>query len=590
VRRNPDPESPLSTFHIQPGYAALLEANSLATFDALFAARDAATVDGHRSRSVARLSLRGESGETVVLYLKRQWGLAAARSWADLLRLRWPHQRAQREWDWTLRLARAGVPVAEPVAFGRSDGPDGPRALLAVREVRGPSLSAWVQGLAAGCERGEAARRRFIVATALGRACRRLHDAGFCFRDLYAKHVFLEDLEGPEPRVVLIDAQRARRRTRRGTSDDLAALYATTRAPGVRRTDRLRFLRAYLGPERLGAEARDLLARIERRALRIRGRGQDPNLIAARRVAPPGLVPRADERFTAADGGRLQINDAFRPALEAAGLVTFDAVMALAGGTVYRLAPGRSTVRVELTDPAGGTRTIYVKRHDRAPWLAALRRTLSLKEPVSAARREVKSISRLTDAGIPTMRLAAFGEALARGGRGERSCLLTEELAGAVQADAYCERQFGGAAAPPKTAAKRQLVRAIGRLARRFHAAGFVHRDFYLCHILVRPVEGGEPGLHLIDLQRVDRNPAGAPRRWIVKDLAALLFSSWPSPATHVRSRVFSHTDRMRFAREYFGVRRLGPGEKAILRSVIRKARRIARHEARRQTRRAGAQ
>lgn len=566
----------LTTFHIQPGYEALLGANGLASFDALFAATASEAVDGHRSRSVARLTLRAPDGGTVGIYLKRHWGPAAAVAWADILRLRWPHQRARREWNWTLRLARAGVAVAEPVAFGRSAGPDGPRALIAVREVVGPSLAAWLSG-----EAGRAPRACGTVAVALGRAVRRLHDAGFCFRDLYAKHVFLAGLGGPDPRVVLIDAQRAWRYTPWRSVDDLAALYATTLAPAVRRTDRLRFLRAYLGQARLDAGARRLVGRIGRRAAKVRGRGQDPNLIAARHVAAPGLHPLAMEEVVSVDGGRLHVNEVFRPALEAAGLATLDALMSARGGAVYRDVPGRSTVRLELADPGGGTRVVYLKRHRRAPAATRLRRLLTLNEPISLARHELRQICRLTDAGIPTMRFVAIGEACSRLGP-EFSCLVTEEVPGAVQADDYCEQTFGRSAAPEKTAARRHLVREVARLARRFHGAGFVHRDFYLCHILVRPSDGGGVLLHLIDLQRVDRNLRGAPRRWIVKDLAALLFSSRPSPDTGIRSEVFTNTDRMRFAREYFGVRRLGRAEKALVRSVLRKALWIAGRQERR--------
>jgi heptose I phosphotransferase len=199
----------------------------------------------------------------------------------------------------------------------------------------------------------------------------------------------------------------------------------------------------------------------------------------------------------------------------------------------------------------------------------------------------------------------------------ERSCLITEEIAGATQADKFCEAAFGGSLPREKTAEKRRLIRAMARLARRLHAARLSHRDFYLCHILVRPGgmpsmpraghalgsseqacprnngagmpppkvhESGamEPILYLIDLQRVTHHRRGLGRRWIVKDLAALLFSSWPSEATHIRSAVFTRTDGLRFAREYFGVPRLGPEHKAILRSVLRKARRIAARQARR--------
>ncbi|MGB2998486.1 MAG: lipopolysaccharide kinase InaA family protein [Phycisphaerae bacterium] len=571
----------MATLHIHPDYAALLEANGLATFDALYAAGEASRVDGHRERSVSRLELRAPEGGVVIIYLKRWWGGAARRNWADVFRLRWPAPAAAREWSNLRRLRTAGVPVAEPVAWGQSSGPGKPRTLLAVREVRGSSLAFWLHQLTEGGEADSAAYSIDTVARATGRAIRRLHGAHFSFPDLYAKHVYLEDTGADEPRVVFIDAQRLRRYTRRRRAADLAALYATTQAPGVGRDDYMAALHAYLGQGQLDRKAQRLIRRIKRIARRIKGRGQDPHLIHARRVAPPGMAPLAEEKFVEVDGGRLHVNEAFRPVLEAASLLTLDAIMAFEGGATSRLAPGRSTVRVELPNPAGGTRALFIKRHTRVPLHAKIRRTMSLGPPLSMAVREARNIVRLTDVGIPTMRCAAIGEEFANSGRREQSCLITEEVPDAVQADVYFENTFGEEHSREAVAAKRRLIRALARLVRRFHANDFVHRDLYLCHILVRRQPSANPILHLIDLQRVERPRRGVRRRRIVKDLAALLFSSWPSPATHIRSRVFTDADRLRFAHAYFKTRRLGPDHKHLIHRVIRKARQIARHEQR---------
>jgi hypothetical protein len=128
----------------------------------------------------------------------------------------------------------------------------------------------------------------------------------------------------------------------------------------------------------------------------------------------------------------------------------------------------------------------------------------------------------------------------------------------------------------------------MAALARRLHDADLSHRDFYLCHIMVRPVGGREPVLHLIDLQRLTHHRRGIGRRWVVKDLAALLFSSMPGPATGIRSRAFTRTDRLRFARAYFQATRLAAEHKRLLRAVMRKAGRMARHDARKRAREGG--
>jgi len=561
----------MATLEIQPEFRALLEAAGLATFDALFAAGARELVDGHAARSVSRLELRAAGGPPVVIYLKRQWGSAARPPLKDLMSLRWPMLPARREWTNAMRLLAAEVPVSPPVAWGRGDSPDGPRSLIAFRKVDGPSLAAWLRDCEGGKAPAAPALRR-AIGEAIGKAVRRLHDAGFSFPDLYAKHIYLEGLESGLIRVVLIDVSRLRRLTERRRWEDLAALYVTTDTVCVTARDRLRVFKAYFGDA-----WRSAIPAVLGLAKQRRGRGQDPRLMASRQTGGEG-----EERTVSLDGGRLMVNEAFRPALEAAGLTTFEAVMNLAGGREYRVAPGRSTVRIELPDPRGGRCALFVKRYTHAPCCGGLRRLLRMDPPRSSADRELRSLYRVIDAGVPTMRWVAVGEERPGGGAAQRSCLVTEEIAGAVQADEYCEAAFGADRSREATLRKRRLIRAMARLARRFHCAGLVHRDFYLCHILVRPREGAEPALHLIDVARVERRLGGAPENWIVKDLAALLFSSWPSPATHIRSPVFTQTDRLRFAREYFQTPHLAAGQKRLLKRIIRKALWIARHEARR--------
>ena len=570
----------MATLEIQPEFRAILEAAGLATFDALFAAGTRQLVDGHAERSVSRLHLRTADGAQVVIYLKRQWGAAARPSFKDFAGLRWPMLPAKREWQNALRLMAADIPVSTPVAWGRGDSPDGPRSLIAFREVAGPSLAAWLRKAGDG-PAAVAPTLRHDVGVAIGEAVRKLHDAGISFPDLYAKHVYIEGLEEGKVRIVLIDVSRLRRATGRRRREDLAALYATTDTPGVGVRDQLRVFKTYFG------EAwRSAIPAVVALADRRRGRGQDPRLMASRQPDPA-----TEDRIVSLDGGRLLVNEAFRPVLEAAGLTTFEAVMTLRGGEPYRVVPGRSTVRVELPDPRGGRRAVYVKRYTYAPCCAGLRRVLRLDPPRSFADAELRNMFRVLDAGIPAMRWVALGEERPASGAAQRSCLVTEEIAGAVQADKYCEAAFGADRSREAILRKRGLVRAMANVARRMHCAGLVHRDFYLCHLLVRPAEGAkgaegaESALHLIDMARIGRTRGAAPPRWVVKDLAALLFSSRPSPATHIRSAVFTRTDAMRFACAYFHTPHLTPEQKRLIRRVIRKARWIARREEQRRSR-----
>jgi len=587
------------------------------------------------------------------------------------------------------RLQDAGVPVAPPVAWGVSGaGEKGSmaasgrdrRALVVSEEVPGRSLAAW---LAEGRSAPPPPRRRWAVLRAVARLAARLHDAGFSLPDLYAKHVFVSGTDGPAaPTAALIDVYRLRRAAPWRRVEDLARLYVSARATGLTKTDGYRLVLAYVeararGPRgapgpfsggvadgaaageerseaggisaaparpgawdrRLRLRARRLYRRVRRRAARMPNRGQDPNLLPSR-SAPARVgshVPPADDPMVELDGGRLRVRASLRPHLEAAGLSTLDALMGYEGGEGgYREVPGRWTVRLELPDPSGGPAVaVFLKRYTRVPFRTRLRRLLGLHPPRSQAAQEVRGVVRLRNLGVPTVRQVLVGERLRWRGWWEASCLGTEELAGAVEADRFCEARFSGPPTAERTAEKRRLIRRIADIARRLHQANLSHRDLYLCHFMVCPTapgaaaapglfgtagtsgdggtgvggrgrpetpgpgavgadEGEEgagpagPRVHLIDLQRLTHHRRGIGRRWVVKDLAALLFSSWPGPGTHIRSPVFSDTDRLRFARAYFGTDRLTAAQKRLLRRVVAKARRIARREARRAARRRG--
>ena len=120
---------------------------------------------------------------------------------------------------------------------------------------------------------------------------------------------------------------------------------------------------------------------------------------------------------------------------------------------------------------------------------------------------------------------------------------------------------------------KNRLAADLAGLVARLHASRLVHRDLYLSHVFIDEDADGAARLCLIDLQRVIR-PRLRWRRWMIKDLAALDYST-PAAAA-------SSADRLRFWLRYRGAQSLTPGDKPIIRAIVRKARRIARHSARR--------
>ena len=252
------------------------------------------------------------------------------------------------------------------------------------------------------------------------------------------------------------------------------------------------------------------------------------------------------------DGGRLHAAAGFVALLRENDLDTFDRIMALPGGRVVRDFPGRRTSRLELQSPGGGAQAVYLKRYEstyltRGRWL---QRRLRMASGADEAMEEWRNIHEVRSIGINTAAPVAVGQERT-GGMVTRSFLMTAEIAGAVEGHTFVETL---APAP-----RRQLMRRVGELARRFHAAGFVHKDFYLGHLLVVP-GAGEPELFLIDLQRVMK-PGCFRERWIAKDLGAMAYSSLRAGATR--------TDLLRLYLKYCRQTRLGPAEKRLARKIV---------------------
>ena len=171
-----------------------------------------------------------------------------------------------------------------------------------------------------------------------------------------------------------------------------------------------------------------------------------------------------------------------------------------------------------------------------------LKNLLQLRLPVLGAEQEWLAINRLELLGVPTLKAVGFGKR-GRNPARQLSFLLTEELSDMVSLEDYCAPWLH---TPPAYAEKKALIEQLGMTAGALHHNGVNHRDFYLCHFLM-PLAGapiGQRPLHVIDLHRAQLRDA-VPRRWLLKDLAALYFSA--------ADIGLSQRDVLRFLRVYTG-------------------------------------
>ena len=196
---------------------------------------------------------------------------------------------------------------------------------------------------------------------------------------------------------------------------------------------------------------------------------------------------------------------------------TFEALMNISG-KAFRDVPGRKTIQVNLNN-----KSYFIKQHFGVGWAEIFKNLLSLKLPILGATTEVKAIQKLNEIGIATTPLVAHGQQGCNPAY-MRSFIITEDLGDIDSLEDICADWQTN---PPDAAFKRKIIIAMAQLATKLHSAGLCHRDFYLCHFVLKKAElaQGKLNLILIDLHRMlmhQPNNGSA----VMKDIAGLMFSA----------------------------------------------------------------
>lgn len=234
-------------------------------------------------------------------------------------------------------------------------------------------------------------------------------------------------------------------------------------------------------------------------------------------------------------------------------------------GAVYRDKEGRRTLRCEIEG-----RGYFLKLHQGVGWSEIFKNLLQGRPPVLGASNEYNAIRALEKLAIDTLTIAGYGQ------RGlnpatQLSFLITDELTDIESLEDFCARW---PQQPPAFVLKRKLIERIATIARKLHAAGINHRDFYLCHFLLdirTPIDTeniATARLHLMDLHRAQIR-AEVPERWLIKDLGGLYYSALDIG--------LSRRDIYRFMSSYrqTSLRKLLTAETPFWRQVAARARQI---------------
>jgi len=365
-------------------------------------------------------------------------------------------------------LARGPGPAPAPLAAWGT----GPRGAFLVTASPDGALP-----LPVALEALEGGPRRDLLEM-LGLRIRALHDRGLTCPDLLARHL----LVARSDRLYLIDAGRLGRRSGlRHRARDLAELELSLPHGVVRRTDRARFLTAYLGEKPRS----------------------DHSLVRAVENAWRGISRRSRHRTE-----RVVRSPADARFFDGHGLGDFDSLMAFEGpgATRLRVLADRENWRVEL---AG--RVFFVKRHRPVKGLA--------KTPAAA---EWEAVDLFRRSGVRAMRAAVLGEDVRKG-----STIWVDRAPGEPLDDLLRAGEID-------PAVRRELVLEAAAILRRMRLCEIHHRDMYCCHLFADATAPAGERLTVIDLQRARRR-RGLRRRWYVKDIAQLLHSAPrpPLPPTH---------------------------------------------------------
>ena len=231
------------------------------------------------------------------------------------------------------------------------------------------------------------------------------------------------------------------------------------------------------------------------------------------------------------DQGRLIVNRDYANLLKQQGLQTFATLWdhTAQAAIAKKLRTDRMTLRFTLQDQ-GIERAFFIKRHTRSSWKEYVKPLLRLTWPILGARNEWNALIQFHAVGLPTMVPVALGES------GSNSFLVTAALENCVK---LSELNCGDASS--QNDFRQRMIKDVAQLAKRMHAEGLHHQDFYLGHLMLSQAD--QQTIYIIDLGRVQKQ-VPLSQRWIIKDLAQLNYSA---------TSTVNDAERQCFWQEYLG-------------------------------------
>jgi hypothetical protein len=273
---------------VNPSLAPRLARLGAQSYDALMALTGERTVTRKRTRTVVTLNCEGET-----LYLKRHTGVSLLTALLRMARGRRPLSEARQEWQAVMCLAAHGIPAVPLVAMGERfwwGFWERGSLLLSTQLPAGVSLEDELNAgpVFTAAQRQELARR-------VGRLARRLHMAELVHRDFYLGHIYVVGELHARYRLHLLDLQRvmpgARLYNRWALKDITSLHFSSIPVTVVSKSDRMRFLCAYLEIHTLDERARRFAVRVLRKSARVARHTEKLLVRRRRRGELPACMP-----------------------------------------------------------------------------------------------------------------------------------------------------------------------------------------------------------------------------------------------------------------------------------------------------------
>ncbi len=209
--------------------------------------------------------------------------------------------------------------------------------------------------------------------------------------------------------------------------------------------------------------------------------------------------------------GALLVNGDFASLLQKHGLLSSRALWNIKDEPVKAVVPERRTGRFFLNGAGGERIEFYIKKYRPVPLTARFKAFFSLKFKDKDALHEWRALLLFHKNLLPTLIPVAAGKTE------EGTFCVTLGLKNYKRASELLDRDSGLGIKD-----RLALIERVAIYAARMHKLGFAHQDLYLLHFFIK---FPEKTTFLIDLQRVVIQER-LRRRWVIKDLAQLLFSS----------------------------------------------------------------